>query len=225
MEAKETIYVTGNTCCAGTAGIGAGLMIETHPKSLRTSAETILKYLRPRFYMNRRGWCGFNPSEKGFKDRIRRSLTGFTLVEMLVVLAVIAMLLAVSIPFTSGFGKGMRIKTAARGILGVLRVAKSNAITYRKKYAVVFDIENNEYWIEDSDGRIFEKKYRLSGPVKFRLQQGDEISDPVTFEDDKVIFYSTGAIEGGGGSVTITDRRGNSKTISILGSTGKITID
>lgn len=167
--------------------------------------------------------------EKAMESRemisgIGKRRQGFTLVEMLVVLAIIVMLLGISIPFTSGFGKALRIKTTARAILGTLRVARSNAITYREKHTVIFDVENSEYWIEDSEGKIFERKRRLASSVKFKVQD-DEESDPITFEDDKVIFYPTGAIEGASGSVIITDRRGNSKTISIIGSTGKITID
>lgn len=157
------------------------------------------------------------------------SLTGkkaFTLVEMLVVLAIIAMLLAISVPFTSGFGKGLRIKTAARGIMGTLRVARSNAITYREKYTVVFDVDKGEYWIEDSKGAIFERKSRLPSSIKFEnMTEEGERSDPISFEGDKVIFYSTGAVEGSSGSVTIRDRTGDSKTISIIASTGKITIE
>jgi len=159
--------------------------------------------------------------------RVQRWSKAFTLVEMLVVLAIIAMLLGISLPFTAGFGKSLRMKTAARAILGILRVARSNAITYRERYAVVFDVENSAYWIEDSNGAIFEKKYRLPRSIEFRVptNEGEEESDAVTFEDDKVIFRSTGAIQGPSGSLTITDRRGDSRTISIAGSTGKTTIE
>jgi len=157
------------------------------------------------------------------------SITGrqaFTLVEMLVVLAIIAMLLGISVPFTSGFGKGLRMKTAARGILGTLRVAKSNAITYRKKYTVFFSIDEKEYWVEDSDGRMFDRKRRLPASIKFGYErdEGEEV-DPITFEGDKVIFYSTGAVEGSSGSISIMDRAGNTRTISIIASTGNITIE
>ena len=144
---------------------------------------------------------------------------------MLVVLAVIAMLLGMSIPFVSGFGKGMRLKTSARGIVGTLRLAKSNAITYRKEFAVVFDQEKGEYWIEDGEGAVFEKKHRLPGSISFAPGQGNEGGDPITFDGDRLVLFQTGAIRGGGGSVTITDRRGDSRTVSVLGSTGKIRVE
>lgn len=143
---------------------------------------------------------------------------------MLVVLAIIGMLLGISIPFTAGFGKGLRIKTAARAILGTLRVARSNAITYRDKQIVVFDVQGGEYWIEDSDGNIFEKKRRLPSSIEFKLPDDDK-ADPVTFEKDTVIFEPTGAVQGLSGYITISDKQGEFRRISIISSTGKVTIE
>ncbi len=148
----------------------------------------------------------------------------FTLVEMLVVLAVIAMIMGISIPFVASFGKGLRLKTSARGISGAMRVAKSNAITYRDEYSVVFDIENSSYWIEGPDSEIVDKKNKLSTSVGFRVPE-DEEADPITFEDDRVIFLPNGSLQGHSGSVIISDKRGDSKAISVIGSTGKIKID
>ncbi len=148
----------------------------------------------------------------------------FTLVEMLIVLAIVAMIMAISVPFTSGFGKGLRIKTAARAITGMIKVAKSNAITFRKKYSVVFDVKKSQYWIEDETGHVYEKKYFLPSSIKFEIK-GDEEGDPVTFENDRVTFNSSGSTEGPGGSATFTDKQGSSRTISVTGATGRIAIN
>jgi prepilin-type N-terminal cleavage/methylation domain-containing protein len=148
----------------------------------------------------------------------------FSLVEMLVVLAIISMIMAISIPFTSGFGKGLRIKTTARAIAGIMNVARSNAVTFRKNYSVVFDVKKSQYWIEDEADHVYEKKYFLPGPIKFEIK-GDKEADPVTFENDKVTFNSSGAVEGVSGAVTFTDKQGGSRTISVTGATGKIVIN
>lgn len=143
---------------------------------------------------------------------------------MLVVLAIMAMLMGVSLPFTSGFGKGLKIKTTARAILGTLRLARSNAITHRGEYSVIFDASSGEYWIEDPEGGILEKKYRITSAIKFKIPD-DENADPITFEGDKVVFYPTGGAKGSTGSITISDKRGQSRVISIITGTGKITIE
>ncbi len=159
------------------------------------------------------------------KINYRSPARAFTLVEMLVVLAIVAMIMAISVPFTSGFGKGLRIKTSARAISGVMQVARSNAITFRKNYSVVFDVKEGKYWIENEANQIYEKKYDLPGAIKFEIK-GDDKADPVTFENDRVTFNSSGSVEGGAdGSVTFTDKQGGFRTISVTGSTGKITIN
>nr|MBU1327856.1 GspH/FimT family pseudopilin [Candidatus Omnitrophota bacterium] len=157
-------------------------------------------------------------------SRATIGIGAFTLVEMLVVLAIIAMIMAISVPFTSGFGKGLRIKTTARAIAGIIHVARSNAVTFRKNYSVVFDVKKSQYWIEDETNHIYEKKYFLPGPIKFEIK-GDEEADPVTFENDKITFNSSGAVEGASGAITFTDKQGGSRTISVIGATGKITIN
>ena len=143
---------------------------------------------------------------------------------MLVVLAIIAMIMAISVPFTSGFGKGLRIKTTARAIAGIMNVARSNAVTFRKNYSVVFDVKKSQYWIEDEAKHVYEKKYFLPSSIKFEIK-GNEEADPVTFENDRVTFNPSGAVEGVSGAVTFTDKQGGSRAISVTGATGKIIIN
>jgi prepilin-type N-terminal cleavage/methylation domain-containing protein len=146
----------------------------------------------------------------------------FSLVEMLIVLAIMAMIMGISLPFTSGFGKSLKIKTTARAIVGMIRVARSNAVTLRENYSVVFDVKKSQYWIENNASAVYEKKYPLPGSIKFEIKD-DENSDPVTFEGDRVTFNASGLVEGSGGAVTITDRQGSSRTISVSGAIEKVT--
>jgi prepilin-type N-terminal cleavage/methylation domain-containing protein len=165
--------------------------------------------------------------QEGLRLKIKKNFSqilAFTLVEMLIVLAIVGLIMAISIPFTAGFGKGLRIKTAARAIVGIMYVARSNAVTFRKNYSVAFDVKKSQYWIEDEAEQIYEKKYYLPCSIKFEIK-GDEEADPVTFENDKVTFTSSGSAKGVGGTVTLTDREGESRTISVAGATGRIAIN
>jgi prepilin-type N-terminal cleavage/methylation domain-containing protein len=162
--------------------------------------------------------------EMGTRKMISGIGKAFTLVEMLVVLAIIAMIMAISVPFTASFGRGLSIKTTARAIVGVMHVARSNAITFRKNYSVVFDVKKSQYWIEDPASHIYEKKYFLPSSIKFEIKDNKE-ADPITFGNDKVTFNPSGGVEGSSGTVTFTDKQGASRTISAIGATGNITIN
>ena len=88
----------------------------------------------------------------------------------------------------------------------------------------MFDVKKSQYWIEDDASRIYEKKYSLPGSITFKVK-GEEEADPVTFENDRVTFNASGSAGEISGSVTLTDKQGDSKTISVAGATGKITIN
>lgn len=149
----------------------------------------------------------------------------FTLMEMLVVLAVIALLLGVSIPFFSSFTKGAKLKTAAKDITAVLNTARSYAITYRKNYSVTFDYENrpHSYYIIDEGGTVVKKKYYL--PSAIRLYRPSDPNNPTTFDSNKATFSSTGGLTASAGSVWIADKREDFRRISVSNATGRVKID
>jgi general secretion pathway protein H len=77
---------------------------------------------------------------------------GFTLVELLVVLAIGGLLLTVVPPLISASMPGVELKAAARRTAGALRLAREIAIARGRDAAWVVDVENNRYRI-DGDGR------------------------------------------------------------------------
>lgn len=156
------------------------------------------------------------------------SITGkraFTLMEMLIVLAVIVLLLGVSIPFFASFSKGAKLKTSAKGITAVLNTARNRAITYRKDCSVVFDFSElpHSYYINDEEGQLYGKKYYLPSSIKFYHSQDPE--RPTTFTSDKATFSSTGGLTTSAGSVWITNKKGDFRRISVSNTTGRVKID
>ena len=77
---------------------------------------------------------------------------GFTLVELLVVLAIAGLVLAVAPPLISSVMPGVELKAAARRTAGALRLAREIAIADGRDTAWVIDIETNRYGI-DGDHR------------------------------------------------------------------------
>ena len=153
------------------------------------------------------------------------SRKGFTLMEMLIVLAVIVLILGVSIPFFSSFTKGAKLKTAAKDITAVLNTARNLVITHRRNYSVTFDYSArpHSYYITDEDNQLYEKKYYLPSSIRFNRPSNPD--QPTTFTSDEAIFSSTGGLTAGAGSAWIADRRGDFRRISVSNTTGRVKID
>ena len=76
---------------------------------------------------------------------------GFTLLEFLVVLIIMSMVIAMSIPAFSSYIRGTRLRTAAREISTAIMSARTQAITLRKNRTVFFDTAEGNFGIEDDE--------------------------------------------------------------------------
>lgn len=78
----------------------------------------------------------------------KRRGAGFTLIEMIVVLAIMGLMMGMSIPYFARFTRGIKLKSAASNISTVLQTARSYAVTERKNFLVVIndEIEGDLYY-------------------------------------------------------------------------------
>ena len=75
-----------------------------------------------------------------FKPRSSRSQSGFTLIEVLVVIIIIGVLSAIAAPGWLAFINNRRISTVRGQVTDVLRKAQAEAKTTRTMRAVIFDV-------------------------------------------------------------------------------------
>ncbi|MCD5397451.1 prepilin-type N-terminal cleavage/methylation domain-containing protein, partial [candidate division NPL-UPA2 bacterium] len=92
---------------------------------------------------------------------------GFTLLELLVVLAIMALLTAMSAPAISGYLRGARLRGGARQIASALRHARQLAITKRSDHTVYFNIAEEQFWVVDRDGVLVGERRTLPDTIDF----------------------------------------------------------
>jgi prepilin-type N-terminal cleavage/methylation domain-containing protein len=78
--------------------------------------------------------------------------SGFTLIEVMVVLAVIAILSTIAIPNFSSWRTNMYVKAAARDIYSSMQAARLLAVKENSNTAIVFDTTNSRYYLCDNWG-------------------------------------------------------------------------
>ncbi|MFH0731098.1 MAG: GspH/FimT family pseudopilin [Pseudomonadota bacterium] len=144
-----------------------------------------------------------------------RSVFGFTLVEILVVMVIIALMSALVIPKLAGSLGNINLKTSARKIASTLRMARNLAVSESKPVAVIFDLEarrvsmeygGNRYGnqagqaadkdtVTENDTRLNQFRYTLPEEIFF----GNAISGEKEHPSGrfKIFFYPTGGASGG----------------------------
>lgn len=81
-----------------------------------------------------------------------KTKSGFTLIEVMVVLAVIAILSTIAIPNFSSWRTNMYVKAAARDIYSSMQEARLLAVKENSSTAIVFDTTNSRYYLCDNWG-------------------------------------------------------------------------
>ena len=73
--------------------------------------------------------------------------SGFTLLELVLVLTIIAVVLAAVVPTFSGFAAGRKPQDTAARFVALARYARSEAIADGSTYRILFDVNQGTWWL------------------------------------------------------------------------------
>jgi prepilin-type N-terminal cleavage/methylation domain-containing protein len=96
-----------------------------------------------------------------------RTTSGFTLLELVLVLAILAIALLVAAPSLSGFARGRVVDDAAAQFVAYAHFARSQAVSDGTIYRLNFDPAAGRYWltVDSGDGTFAEPSSGFGPPV------------------------------------------------------------
>ena len=159
--------------------------------------------------------------------------TGFTFLELIVVLALLAIISAIIVPVYVRSMNGIQMRSARNGLIGTLRFIQELSVKESREYRLYVDAKNNTYW-------VMRMAKLVDGEKKFEPIEetwGAETKLPEQFiithikarkdRGDKGIFIAcqpNGASDQAIISVRDSHVRGRNYKIVVLGPIGKIEV-
>jgi len=119
-----------------------------------------------------------------------RPAPGFTLIELVVVLAILGFAYALVPPLFSGARASVELKGATRQLAAGLRQARNYAVTRRTEAVLTLDVEKRDFTVS-GDARVYRLPRRLQ--LKLVTSQNEVSGD----KQASIRFYADGSSNGG----------------------------
>jgi prepilin-type N-terminal cleavage/methylation domain-containing protein len=148
---------------------------------------------------------------------------GFTLTELMVVISVMGLLLAVSVPAMGRFMQSWRLNGEANEVATFLRLARAAAVTKNTNVMFVFDASAGEYYyFEDDDDSGVQNGDEYESALQ-ELSEGIYI-DSYSMGQQWITFGPKGNTVDGG-NIILMNSHDSTKRLRVFSGTGNVTID
>jgi len=160
----------------------------------------------------------------------RRKRTGITLLEILIVMTILLIMLAFSIPSMKGLHQRNQLHTSAREVVALLKYARGEAVLGEKQVEVRFDVPGDRYRLDlreqDESARRRDREQTRKTVEKIRYLPLKihflEITTQAEADEKSgiagILFYPNGSATAA--TIVMQSERGRTMTIEVAGATG-----
>jgi len=134
---------------------------------------------------------------------------GFTLIELMVVLFIMAIVSAISAPSVGRGMEGLRVRSEVQGIVAFLRHGRQQAITKVHSYTVTFNSVAHAFSLTEEDSDTVQSSRPVSSSIRIVADQLSIVFSPQGFST--------------GGSLLLEGAGGRSYRITVHPLTGRVT--
>ena len=162
----------------------------------------------------------YQPSKQAREEDIRMRERGFTITELMIVVAIMGGLTAVATPSISRWLTSIRMESATREVASTLQLARVKAITQNTSIRINFDTAANVYQMQQRNSANLaiwnnvDKAKKLPAGIRFVSVTGN----PVTFQSGR-----GSTLPGSNSTITLQNTQGKSNAV-VVAQTGRVLI-
>tara|TARA_B100000686_G_scaffold43481_1_gene45699 strand:- start:359 stop:847 length:489 start_codon:yes stop_codon:yes gene_type:complete len=128
-------------------------------------------------------------------DRLFLNIRGFTLLELIIVLILIALIAGLTTPYLMATLDRVKGEASVKRIATLFRAARSKAVSEKVPYSFNANMENNQYWLINMETEETSSIHKLDKTIKiFEFSDKEETITDGIFN---IFFYPQGNTSGG----------------------------
>jgi general secretion pathway protein H len=127
----------------------------------------------------------------------KTNFSGFTLLELTIVMFFMALIAGLSTPFVMSTLDRIELQTSARKVASALRYARSEAITSKKPVMFTGSLTKNQFWINKQEINKTPKIKSITDPIRLTRFVSERENDLFKHGEFTVTFFPQGNSSGG----------------------------